>query len=233
MACVLITRPEPGASQTARRLKDLGHDALLAPLFTVHSIRWTPPGELFDALMLTSANAVRLMGPLPDRFRALPCYAVGPATARAAETHGFINVIAGDGDAEALAALMAADGVVTALHLAAREHRAIEADIPHVITRIVYAAEPMERLPEPIVAALKAGAADRVLLYSVRAARLFAAHADQAGLQRNAIALGALSPAVAGAAGEGWGAVAVADAPRDERLFAACGLLCDNGDNPQ
>src|SRR3546814_17582882 len=84
MARVLVTRPEPGASTTARRLAALGHDVMTAPLFFVHSVDWTPHGEQFDALKLTSANAVRLAGPLPDRWMALPCYAVGNAPAHTA-----------------------------------------------------------------------------------------------------------------------------------------------------
>src|SRR3546814_9917118 len=117
---------------------------MTAPLFFVHSVEWTPPGEQFDALMLTSANAVRLAGPLPDRWLALPCYAVGNATAHAAASYGFQNVSAGTGDAEALAAQMAGDGINTALRLAGREHRPIAAGRPHMLTRIVYAADRSE-----------------------------------------------------------------------------------------
>lgn len=229
LARVFVTRPEPGASRTAERLCELGHDVIVAPLFHVHSVQWMPPGEMFDAIMLTSANAVRLAGPLPARLRALPCYAVGRATAAAAERRGFTQVRAGDGDAEALAALMTAEGVVTALHLAGREHRAITADGPRIITRVVYAAEPVERLDAQAAAALGAGVVDAVLLYSARAARTFAGLVDDAQLRRNRLCLGALSPAVAQAAGPGWKAVAIADTPDEARLFAACGLLCENG----
>ncbi len=227
MARVLVTRPEPGASATARRLEALGHEVVTEPLFTVHSVEWTPPGEAFDALMLTSANAVRLAGPLPGRWRALPCYAVGKATAQVAETHGFINVFTSTGDAEMLAGRMAADGVATALHLAGREHRRIAALRPHILTRIVYAADPVERLDDGTIASLAAGTVSHVLLYSPRAATRFALLADQAGLDRNGMTLGALSPLVAEAAGPGWRAVAVAAEPREDQLFAACGLLCD------
>lgn len=227
MAYVLVTRPEPGASATARRLEALGHHIVTAPLFTTHSVKWTPPGETFDALLLTSANAVRLAGSLPNRWRGLPCYAVGKATARTAEAHGFANVIAGDGDAGAILTRMQCDGVVTALHLAGREHR-LPADIPvHIHTRIVYAADPVERLDPKVSTDLTAGTIDRVLLYSARAARHFAELVDQTWLDRSQIALGALSAQVAAAAGDGWRAVAVAADPGEDQLFAACGLLCD------
>src|SRR3546814_18306225 len=73
MARVLVTRPQPGADTTAERLSALGHDVRTAPLFTVHSLQWSPPGEVIDALMVTSANAMRLSGPLPEAWRALPC----------------------------------------------------------------------------------------------------------------------------------------------------------------
>src|SRR3546814_14100284 len=110
MARVLVTRPQPGADTTAERLSALGHDVRTAPLFTVHSLQWSPPGEVIDALMVTSANAMRLSGPLPEAWRALPCYPAGEATAKAAADSGFTRIIVGDGDASALAAHKAADG---------------------------------------------------------------------------------------------------------------------------
>lgn len=227
MALVLVTRPEPGASATAQRLAMLGHQAMTAPLFTVHSMKWSAPGEIFDALMLTSANAVRLAGPLPDRWRTLPCYAVGKATAHVARQHGFANVIIGPGDAEGLATLMVADGIGSALHLAGREHHAIAATRPLIRTVVVYAADPVERLDHRTATALAAGAIDQVLLYSARAARHFAALIDAAELNRGRIALAAISPAAAKAAGDGWRSIIVAAAPAEDHLFAACGLLCD------
>lgn len=232
MARVLVTRPEPGLSATTARLAALGHDVLTAPLFTVHSVEWTPPGEVFDAVMLTSANAVRLAGPLPGRWRALPCYCVGKATADAAAIHGFTSVVPGSADVEAVAVRMAKDGIATALHLAGREHRPAAALNPHILTRIVYAADPVERLDPTVASRLVTGAVDRVLLYSARAARRFASMANEAGWNRGLISLGVLSDQVAGAAGMGWRAITVAAAPTEDQLFAACGLLCDKPQTP-
>src|SRR3546814_8284979 len=78
---------------------------------------------------------MRLSGPLPEAWRALPCYAVGEATAKAAAERGFTRIIVGDGDASALAAQMAADGVGVALHLAGREHRAVAGGALRIVTR--------------------------------------------------------------------------------------------------
>lgn len=228
MARVLVTRPEPGASATARRLAALGHDVMTAPLFTVHAVEWTPPSEPFDALMLTSANALRHAGPLPGQWRALLCYAVGKATAQAARDYGFGHVIAGSGDAEALARQMADDGVASALHLAGREHRSPPHDRPPIVTRIVYAADAVERLDEAAAACLAAGTIDYVLLYSARAARHFRSLVTRYGWDRSRLGVGVLSQQVADAVGDGWGGILVAPAPAEDQLFAACGLLCEN-----
>jgi uroporphyrinogen-III synthase len=227
MARVLITRPQPGARATAERLEALGHEVMVSPLFTTRSVEWAPPGELFDALMVTSANAMRLSGPLPDRWRGLPCYVVGKATAEAAGARGFTRLITGDGDAEGLVAQMRADGIGAALHLAGREHRAIAEPDIRIITRIVYAADPVESLDTGAAEALLSGNMDWALLYSARAARQFSALVDKIGLSRSRISLGVLSQHVADTAGPGWRATVIAPAPVEEQLFAACGLLCD------
>lgn len=227
MASVLVTRPQPGNAATAARLKALGHQVIAAPLFTVHSVQWTPPGEAIDAVMLTSANAPRLAGPVPDRLRALPCYAVGEATAKTAIAYGFTRTIACSRDAGAVLATMREDGIGIALHLAGRDHRRLPADIPRIVTRIVYAADAVDRLDPGAERALGSGAVDIALAYSARAARHLAVLLDAAGIDRHRVALGAISAQVADAAADGWKAVAIAGAPIEDQLFAACGLLCE------
>src|SRR3546814_2675872 len=101
MARVLVTRPQPGADTTAERLSALGHDVGTAPLFTVHSLQWSPPGEVIDALMATIANAMRLSGTLLEAWRALPGSAVGEAIAKAAAERSFTPMICGDRAASA------------------------------------------------------------------------------------------------------------------------------------
>ena len=61
MRRVLVTRPEPGASQTARRLEALGFIPLLLPLSTKHALfvdRASIPDDI-GAVAVTSANAIR------------------------------------------------------------------------------------------------------------------------------------------------------------------------------
>src|SRR3546814_4502077 len=111
--------------------------------------------------MVSRANAMRCSGPLPEAWRALPGYSVGEAAAKAAAERGFTRIIVGDGDASALAAQMAADGVGMALHLAGREHRAVAGGALRIVTRTVYAADPVGRLGADVESALSAGTVDR------------------------------------------------------------------------
>lgn len=106
---VLVTRPEPGASETAARLKTLGHEAVVLPLTEIRPLPVTEMPDLasVDGVALTSANAVR-HAPLTliALLSAKPCYAVGERTATAAREAGFHNVFSADGDAASLARLI-------------------------------------------------------------------------------------------------------------------------------
>jgi uroporphyrinogen-III synthase len=106
MLRVLVTRPEPGASRTASKLKERGFEPVLLPLSATAAL----PVELdalpkeVAAVAVTSANAVRhAPAALIAALAGLPCRAVGERTAQAARTAGFLSVEAGPGDAAALA----------------------------------------------------------------------------------------------------------------------------------
>ena len=109
MVRVLVTRPEPGASRTARRLEALGFQPVLLPLTETRPLPVeTSIGADAIAVAVTSANAVRhapraLIASLAE----LPCHAVGKRTAEACRAAGFLAVTEGPGDAEALADLIA------------------------------------------------------------------------------------------------------------------------------
>src|SRR5690606_10040333 len=74
---LIILRPEPGAGRTAARAARMGLTAHLCPLFEARALDWAAPSPgRFDALLLTSAQTVRMAGPQLDQYRALPAYAV-------------------------------------------------------------------------------------------------------------------------------------------------------------
>lgn len=222
MRDVLVLRPEPAAAATVARATALGLGATVAPLFTVRGVAWQPPAaDRFDALMLTSANALRFGGPHLADYHALPVFAVGDATAAAARTAGFADVRAGDRDAVVLLDLIATAGHAHVLHLAGREHRAAQHPALTIERVIVYAADPVAELAAAARAALAEEAV--VLLHSPHAARVFARMAGE----RGHIRIATISPAAAEAAGPGWAAVAVADRPDDAAILAAAARLCD------
>lgn len=216
---VLILRPQPGADETAARAKALGLNPVVAPMFTVRALPWSPPSAAAcDAVLLTSANAPRLGGDAMTPFVGLPCYAVGESTAEAARTAGFAEVRTGPSDGAEMLAKAAADGVAAALHLCGREHIALTHPGVAVTAIPVYAAEAAGDLPGGIEDML-------ALLHSPRAAAAFAA---LAGDRRGRIRLAAISAQTAAAAGDGWALVGVAEAPRDEALLALAAKLCQN-----
>ena len=103
---VWVARPEPGAARTGAALTLRGHRPLVAPVLAVWPTDAAPPAGPFDALLLTSANAVPVLrDPAIPRDR--PVFAVGPRTAALAAQAGFGPVREGPGDAEGLAALVA------------------------------------------------------------------------------------------------------------------------------
>src|SRR3954469_645045 len=97
MSRILILRPEPAASDTVRKARELGLDAMAAPLFEIVALPWVAPnpGE-FDGLLLTSANAVRHAGDGLNRLQGLKVYAVGEMTAGTARDAGFDVAAIGD-----------------------------------------------------------------------------------------------------------------------------------------
>ncbi len=108
MQQVWITRAQPGAQATARRVAALGLTPVVQPLLEVRETgTGLPELEGIAALAFTSANAVRAFAGRSDD-RALPVFAVGEATAEAARAAGFGDVTTSFGGTTALADLIAA-----------------------------------------------------------------------------------------------------------------------------
>ncbi len=113
---VLVTRPQPGAGRTARRLADAGFEPVVLPLTEIHSLplNWWPAPAA--AVAATSANAIRhAPRELISELAGEPLFAVGARTALAARSAGFVSVFEAAGDATDLA-----HRVIAALHPGAR-----------------------------------------------------------------------------------------------------------------
>lgn len=223
MRRVLILRPEPGAGRTAQAVARLGLETVVHPLFAPQPLDWTAPASGdFDALLMTSANAARLAGPALATYRGLPAYAVGSATAAALQAQGFDRVVAGEGDASAIAARIGTDGHRAALHLAGTTVAPMEAGPLHVTRIAVYS---MASLP-PDPALLRDAVPGSVLLvHSPRAGERLAAQVPMAA--RAGLHIVAISPAALAACGTGWASGQAPDQPRDDDMLALARGLCE------
>lgn len=231
MTGILITRPEPGASETAARLASLGHQPLICPLLQIeYRDDPLPIGPDVAALVATSANGVRALAGLIAR-RDLPLYCVGDRSADLARQHGFQQVWSAAGDVSALAGLIIRErsaGLARLLHVCGADVAGDLAGLlrPHGIVldrHIAYQAVPVKALDEATIAALAGGRIGQVLLFSARTARCFVTLVEKAGLVRTLAGLTALciSQAVAGAiAGPAWGDIKVAASPDADHLLA-------------
>jgi uroporphyrinogen-III synthase len=223
---LLILRPEPGATMTAKSAFDQGWRPIIAPIFRIEPLAWeAPPASDYGALFVTSANAVRQAGKALSRYRDMPVYAVGAATARALKTAGFTQIRTGRGDAAMMMLTAAEEGVTSALHLAGEDHRDSEHPDIRLDRRLVYRSAAAGKLSDKADLALRSGEAV-VLLHSGRAGERFAQLVDEATIPRAGIRIAALAPAVAEAAGHGWAATIAADRPDDAALLAAAARLC-------
>jgi len=232
---VLVTRPEPGAADTARRVAALGWQPVLAPALVLAPRPAEPPLPAAQALLLTSRAAARAV---PRSLVAMPVLAVGEATAAEARAHGFVTVHAAEGDAAALAATAAArlDPAAGPLLLAvgagygAELAAALRRHGFRVLRRIVYAARPAAALPDAARAALAAEAVVAALFFSPRSAGCAISLLRAAGLAgtlARADAL-AISPRVAAvlqaAAPEPrWRGVRVAARPDQDAMLQLLG----------
>jgi uroporphyrinogen-III synthase len=116
---------------------------------------------------------------LPEYLRPLPLYAVGDATAARAQAAGFAQVASADGDAAALAALVAenctARGGPLLLACGQGQGAAFVADLRargfSVLRRAVYAAAPVKGLPDDARAAFGSMGLIAALFFSAETAR--------------------------------------------------------------
>jgi uroporphyrinogen-III synthase len=207
MPPLLILRPEPGNAATIAKAKALGLDVISLPLFNAEALAWSAPSaDQFDALLFTSANAVRLAGPSLTHYVGLPAYCVGQATADAAKSLGFPIAFVGSQDGNDV---VAAAENKKLLHLCGEDRIATNPSKATVNPIICYRMSEVDLTPK-LSDALEQNPI--AMLHSPRAARRFSALVSD----KSKIALCALSLAIAEAAGEGWEDVAISPQPRDD-----------------
>jgi len=189
---VLVTRPQPGADETAARLTGMGYRPVLAPMLTVvpNPVTTTITPQ---AVLVTSGNALPA---LPAPLAGVPLLAVGDATAARARNAGFTSVHSAGRDAAALAALAARlcqpAGAPLLLAAGQGQGQPLAAELRRlgfrVVRRVAYAARPVSALPDAARATLAAGSLRAALFFSPLTARVF----------MNALQRDSAAPTVAG-----------------------------------
>jgi len=226
----LLTRPVEDSRTFANALAEAGVESLISPLMDIEIDRTAMPDlEGVQALLFTSANGVRAFAAASPE-RDLPVYAVGDASARAAQEAGFQAVTSANGDVDDLARLVVRecdpiDGEL--LHVAGSSVAGDLAGalefVGHGYRRaVMYAAVTAERLPTEAAAALRDGDLDGVALFSPRSAVILEKLVEDAGLtpKLTDLVVYALSENVANALHAAhWREIRTADAPNANALL--------------
>jgi uroporphyrinogen-III synthase len=200
--------------------QEYGLATIIAPMFEIVPLDWTPPEpEQFDAILLTSSNALLHGGEGLNKYLHLPAFAVGEQTAMAARNTGFQITATGNGGIDILLPSISSTNTKKLLWLHGLHHsKFMTPDHISVTGLAVY-----ENRAHPLPAMLSTNTMDgiAILLHSARAAKHFATEADAAGLIRNNIILCAISKKVALAAGMGWRKVIIANQPDDVHMLSS------------
>ncbi len=217
---ILITRPEPGASATAARLKSMGHQPILAPCLTItRLVTSLPPHPA--AIIITSGQVIPA---LPAHYQSIHIFCVGDATAARLKTAGFSDVESAAGDATDLFRIVRAKNLAgTHVLVTGQSHgltlsAELRAAGTKIMRRTVYTAKPEKKLNPYALAALAEKKIATALFYSAESARAFARLKPPGTAHIEALAL---SPAVAAPLHVlPWTKIRVALAPTEADLLA-------------
>jgi len=232
---VLAIRPEPGLSSTLALGRQMGLTMHGFALSRVTAVEWELPSlARFDALLIGSANAMRLGGENLAKLTHLPVHAVGEATANEARAAGFTVERLGKGGLQTV--IDAVEPPVHYLRLVGNEF--VDLNWPEGIgfePIQVYEVRPRAFLDKP------ARLLDQdviVLLHSAAMTRQFMAECDRLNVDRSRITLAAMGERIAALARvldrgareqgleNGWAAIHICEEPSDAALLAMVGELC-------
>lgn len=224
MKPVIAIRPEPGLAATIAAGAAEGIEIGGYPLSRVEPVEWQAPApELFDGLLVGSANVFRHGGSALADLRNLPVLAVGETTAAAAEKAGFSVETTGSGGLQLLL-----DGLEPQprrlLRLAGETRVSLHPpEQVRLFERVVYRTVDLP-MPDEMIRLLSAN--PLILLHSAGAAKHFASECDRCGIARGGIALAALGPRILAAAGPGWQDARAAERPGEAQLLALARHMC-------
>lgn len=179
---ILITRPQPAAGEFAQKLEKDGFTCYVAPM-TEYVEQDPGIADLSDyqAIIFTSAQTVQLFSKFfKDRY--IPVFAVGDATAKAAEGENFRRVYSAKGDGQALVKILREHKVELkirrALHACGEDTAEnigdqLQDDGIYVDRAPFYKADFVDKIPGDVIEALKNGDITTVTFLSARTASNF------------------------------------------------------------
>ncbi|MHC2434185.1 uroporphyrinogen-III synthase [Bradyrhizobium sp. USDA 4451] len=198
---ILVTRPHPDSDATLAALRQRGFEAVAAPVLRFEPLPFHDDEADYDAVVLTSANALRALDLAASRLLRLPLFAVGAHTADAARSTGFAKVIVAKGEAASLRDLvlarvkageLAASAVL--LYLAGADlSRDLAGELSEqglsIVTHTTYRMAPVAAFPREVSDAFMANRITAVLHYSRRSAQAFLDAVRADGIEISALAL--------------------------------------------
>lgn len=173
---LLVTRPEPGLSDTLAQLRSLGWIGMACPVIAIH-LQTVLPALDSKAIAITSAHALPALQNQPKEMLLLT---VGEKTAHRARQVGFKYVLAAEGTRDSLQALCRAQGLdgkdITFVCGRGEQGQAYSDSVAHHLGaqwmegyRVTYAMS----LPKDVEQALDNGEVYGVVFYSSETARSF------------------------------------------------------------
>ena len=239
MTAIVVTRAEPGASETAATLTGFGLEVIKTPALEIarHPLQegWAPaPG---DHLIFTSANGVHAYveaGWPTDHF----AICVGPATTAAAADAGFENLMNTDGNADHLVdgILDCFDPVTTPL-----VHYANDAAAGDICRKLVaagyrarfvplYGAMPIDWSEVGAVLSVGLGEQSVILIHSAKAAKVVNDWLEAGKIPTEDLILVAISDRAAAPLNHrAWHCVQTAEHPNEMKLIEALQLAIEAG----
>lgn len=177
---IWLTRPQEDSAAIADGLHAYGIESIVAPVTHIEPCAFDVQAHAKPAaILLTSRNAGQALYQLPETWRELPVFAVGPATGNMAYAAGFTSIIEGAGGIDALLPTIA-ERLSTGdrlLYLAGEHTRAdvsvllgSAGIVVEEVTAYQAVAEPA--LPPELVDALRHQRVEGVAFFSPRSATL-------------------------------------------------------------
>lgn len=229
---LLVTRPEPDATETAERLRRHGHEVLVWPLLRIDFAELPVYVPEPAAIILTSRNGVRALSRWPQisRWLSRPVFVTGVATAALAREAGFTDVRTPAGDAAELTAFFMSQIGKDAgpiLYVAARDRAGalaggLRANGYDIRTVVAYSGEMEMSLSPSVRGALSSHSLDGIMFYSYRTAIAFRAIVEREGIaeQLDGVSVFTLSGRVAEPLRDLPVAIRIAENPNEESVFS-------------